>query len=62
MKRRNYKTLYQKFNSLKNTDPREAAEYGFALAVLYQKAGKKTKAVRFGKASIDMLNKYSVFS
>lgn len=47
-----YTALKQTFESLKEVDPRNAAEYAYALAVLYRRDGNDEEATRFGHESI----------
>lgn len=50
------KKLERKFNTLKDENPREAAEMAYALAELYLKEGNTEKATQFGKESIRLFN------
>jgi len=50
------KKLERKFNTLKDENPREAAEMAYALAELYLKEGNTEKATRFGKESIRLFD------
>lgn len=47
-----YSVLAQTFESLKETDLRNAAEHAYALAVLYHNDGDNEEAIRFGRESI----------
>lgn len=49
--------LERKFNTLKDENPREAAEIAYALAELYLKEGNTEKATQFGKESIRLFDK-----
>ncbi len=46
----------KKFRSLKVHNPREAAEYAYALAVIFKNQGNMRKARQFAKASIDLFD------
>lgn len=48
--------LERKFNTLKDENPREAAEIAYALAELYLKEGNTEKATQFGKESIRLFD------
>ena len=52
-----YETLEQILKSLHDVDPRNAAEYAYALAMLYKRAGNSEQAVRFGREAIALFNK-----
>lgn len=49
--------LEQTINSLRDADPRNAAEYAYALAMLHKRAGDDDRAVRFGREAIALFNK-----
>lgn len=49
--------LEQKLVDLKDTDLREAAEYAYALAMIYKKKGDTAKAIRFGIESIELFDR-----
>ena len=50
-------SLEQEFQRIKDTDPRTAAEYAYALARLHQEAGDDERAIRFGRESIALFDK-----
>lgn len=50
-----YALLETTFAILKESDPRNAAEHAYALAVLYQRQGNLDEAVRFGREAITLL-------
>ena len=52
-----YANIEEILNSLRDADPRNAAEYAYVLAVLYKQDGKNEQAIRFGRESISLLNK-----
>ncbi|MBI2050550.1 MAG: hypothetical protein HYT31_01975 [Parcubacteria group bacterium] len=45
-------SLEQALNALRATDPRNAAEHAYALAMLHKQAGNSEQAVRFGRDAI----------
>lgn len=49
-------TLERNLNELKNENPREAAEFAYALAELYFKEGNTEKATHFGRESIRLFD------
>lgn len=51
-----YTDLERTLNALEKTDPREAAEYAYALAILYMRAGDNERAAQFGRKSIALFN------
>jgi len=48
--------LEQTLNSLRDVDPRNAAEHAYVLAMLYKRAGDNEQAVRFGRESIALFD------
>lgn len=52
-----YVTLERTLESLKGVDPRNAAEYAYALAVLYHRDGNTEEAIRFGREAIALFDK-----
>lgn len=52
-----YLHIEQTLNSLRDVDPRNAAEYAYVLAQLYKQAGNNEQAIRFGRESIALLNR-----
>ncbi|MDP2631832.1 MAG: hypothetical protein Q8P30_03655 [Candidatus Uhrbacteria bacterium] len=50
-------SLEQTLNSLREVDPRNAAEYAYVLAQLYKRAGNDEQAIRFGRESIALFDK-----
>ena len=52
-----YATLEQTLNSLREVDPRNAAEYAYVLAQLHKWAGNDEQAIRFGRESIALYDK-----
>lgn len=42
--------------SLRNTKPKEAAEYALALAVIYKRKGNNERAIQYGKEAIALLD------
>lgn len=48
--------LERKFNEMKDENPREAAEFAYALAELYLKEGNTEKATYFGQESIRLFD------
>ena len=52
-----YTALEQTLNSLRDVDPRNAAEYAYVLAMLYKQVGDDEQAIRFGRESIALFNK-----
>lgn len=52
-----YEVLEQTLNSLKETNPRNAAEHAYALAVLCQRDGNAEDAARFGCEAISLFDK-----
>ncbi len=51
-----YTALEQKLRMLKETDLRSAAEYAYALAMLYKRAGDDRTATAFGKEAIALFD------
>lgn len=51
-----YTALEQTLNSLCEVDPRNAAEYAYALAMLYKNVGNDAEAIRFGRESIALFD------
>ena len=49
--------LEQKLVDLKETDLRDAAEYAYALAMIYKKKGDAPKAIHFGLESIELFDR-----
>ena len=49
--------LEQKLSDLKDTDLREAAEYAYALAMIYKKKGDTAKAIHFGIESVELFDR-----
>ncbi len=49
--------LEQKLVDLKDTDLREAAEYAYALAMIYKKKGNTAKAIHFGIDSVELFDR-----
>jgi len=52
-----YAVLEESMTSLKEEDPRNAAEYAYALAALYHRDGDRDKALHFGHESILLFGK-----
>jgi len=52
-----YTALEQTLNSLREVDPRNAAEYAYVLAQLYKRASKDKQAIRFGREAIALFDK-----
>jgi hypothetical protein len=52
-----YALLEKKFIELKDIDFRDAAEYAYVLAVLYQKKGDDVKAKHFGQEAVALLDR-----
>jgi len=52
-----YAVLEQTLNSLRDVDPRNAAEYAYVLAMLHKQAGDNEQAVRFGREAIALFDK-----
>ena len=52
-----YATLEQTLNSLREVDPRNAAEYAYVLAQLHKRAGDDEQAIRFGRETIALFDK-----
>lgn len=52
-----YENLEQTLDSLRDTNPRNAAEYAYVLAILHKRAGNNEQAVRFGKEAIALFDK-----
>lgn len=52
-----YAVLEQTFESLKEVDPRNAAEYAYALAAIYRRDGNNEEAIRFGREAIAIFDK-----
>lgn len=52
-----YAALEQTLNSLRDVDPRNAAEYVYVLAQLHKRAGDNEQAIRFGRESIALFDK-----
>lgn len=52
-----YTVLEQTLNSLREVDPRNAAEYAYVLAQLHKRAGGDEQAIHFGREAIALLNK-----
>lgn len=52
-----YVQLEQTLDSLRDSDPRNAAEYAYVLAMLYKQAGNDAQAVRFGREAISLFDK-----
>lgn len=52
-----YAALEQTLNSLRDVDPRNAAEYAYVLAQLYKRAGDNEQAIRFGREAIALFDK-----
>lgn len=55
-----YGALEQTLNSLRDVDPRNAAEYAYALAMLHKRAGNNKEAIRFGREAITLFDKCSM--
>ncbi len=51
-----YTALEATLESLKATDPRNAAEHAYALSMLYKNAGNDAEAIRFGRESIALFD------
>lgn len=49
--------LEQALNSMRDTDPRTAAEYAYALAVGYKQAEDFRRATHFGREAIALFDK-----
>ncbi len=49
--------LEQKLADLKGTDLREAAEYAYALAMIYKAKGDTAKAIHFGLDSVELFDR-----
>lgn len=52
-----YAVLEQTLNSLREVDPRNAAEYAYVLAMLHKRAGEDEQAIRFGREAIALFDK-----
>lgn len=52
-----YVALEQTLNSLRDVDPRNAAEYAYVLAMLHKRAGDDEQAIRFGREAIVLFDK-----
>lgn len=52
-----YATLEQTLNSLREMDPRNAAEYAYVLAQLHKRAGDDEQSIRFGREAIALFDK-----
>lgn len=50
-------TLEQTLNSLREVDPRNAAEYAYVLAQFHKRAGDDEQAIRFGREAITLFDK-----
>lgn len=50
-------SLEQDFARIKETDPRNAAEHAYVLAMLHKRAGDNEQAVRFGKEALTLFDK-----
>lgn len=50
-------TLEQTLVSLREVDPRNAAEYAYVLAMLNKRAGNNDEAARYGRDSLDLFDK-----
>lgn len=55
-----YAVLEQTLESLKEVDPRSAAEHAYALAALHQRDGNNAEAVHFGREAIALFDKCSM--
>lgn len=55
-----YDKLEQIMNSFSNTNPRNAAEYAYVLAMLHKQSGNNEQAIRFGNEAIKLFNKCSM--
>lgn len=53
----NHSSLQQKLNSLKGVDPRNAAEYAYALAMISKHKGNNDQAVQFGNEAIALFDR-----
>lgn len=49
--------LEQTLNSLREVDPRNAAEYAYVLAQLHKRAGNNDEAIRYGREAIALFDK-----
>lgn len=49
--------LEQTLNSLREVDPRNAAEYAYVLAQLHKRAGDDEQAIRYGREAIALFDK-----
>lgn len=52
-----YAALEQTLNSLREVDPRNAAEYAYVLAMLHKRGGDDEQAIRFGREAIALFDK-----
>jgi len=52
-----YTALEQTLDSMREVDPRNAAEHAYVLAQLYKKDGDDGKAVQFGQEAIELFDK-----
>lgn len=52
-----YADLEQTLNSLRDVDPRNAAEYAYVLATLHKRAGDHEQAIKFGREAIALFDK-----
>lgn len=50
-------SLEQTLNSLRDVDPRNAAEYAYVLAQLHKRDGNDEQAIRFGREAITLFDK-----
>lgn len=57
-----YAALEQTLNSLREVDPRNAAEYAYVLAQLHKRAGEDEQAIRFGREAIALFDKFRMES
>ncbi|MGB2580100.1 MAG: nucleoside-diphosphate kinase [Minisyncoccia bacterium] len=55
-----YTALEQTIESLKEVDPRNAAEHAYALAALHRRDGNNEEAIRFGREAIALFDKCSM--
>lgn len=50
--------LQQKFEALKTTDPRDAAEYAYVLAMINKRNGSTDEAIRYGREAITLFDQF----
>jgi hypothetical protein len=53
----NLASLVRKFERLRETDPRNAAEYAYAIATLYKRQGNVSEATSYASQAIELFDK-----